>query len=848
MSEDVQENPQDAKQTGDGRGSEAALTEDEELEQRLAAPVFAGTRGLDTAQIGVAGFLVLVAGILAFTNALSVPFHVGERELIVEESALHHLTTFSEAMEEESGRQPLVLFLDAMNWVMGAGNPAVFRAVNVFFHLLNGLLVYLVARRLLRNTPEIVTMLAGMLFVLHPLTTEAVVHLGGRGELISTTFVLLSLFSFASYIPLQGAADKEDAGKPRVGWLIVSLTSFGVSWALCERAVVLPLLILCVDRLFADRRVFKARLAGHVAFWGLGIILVVAHMAVMWPRPVLSADPSVGERILTQLAMLPRYVYLTIIPYDLSVYHPGTFVSAAGGPPIFLGAVLFVILIGAGAILLALRSIAGLALLWPAITLVLGAALVPLNVPMAERFAYLSLVGPVLLVPWVFTRLASLKIARLAVGFAAAALIVTFGLFTFGRNNTWAEPISLWKDAAAHAPNAGLPERVLGLLYLDRAQEAAQGAAILALQNKARDAQELQEEAKELFSAAQPHIQRAIELDPKDAAAQHGSGLIRQYMGDYDAAFERFLEALQLDMINQQWTLDVAALLDARAAQSHAVEDILHAVDYYQRAERLKPLPAESRARYALALAGAGYFQAAEQILADMVGDDKTSPLAGQLESIRQRTSRIAEIEESLSKVNPASLEALRLRAQILMIREQHLEASYLLSAILDSNPADVGSWLLLGIAKAQMDSAEAFARDWPVAPGGVGAWRQVARQCALNGDMEAALTYLEAEVKADGSGGIPKVLLAGILNEVQRNQEASEYLHQAAQEHPDSPVPWLHLADLALGRDDYVAALGYIGEAEKRGANAGQLDERRDRAETLRKERDETGAESILR
>ena len=58
-----------------------------------------GTASGESAQVWVAAFLIAIAGLIAYSNAFRVPFHAEDREVIVENVALHAITTFPQALE-----------------------------------------------------------------------------------------------------------------------------------------------------------------------------------------------------------------------------------------------------------------------------------------------------------------------------------------------------------------------------------------------------------------------------------------------------------------------------------------------------------------------------------------------------------------------------------------------------------------------------------------------------------------------------------------------------------------------------------------------------------------------------
>lgn len=73
---------------------------------------------------------------------------------------------------------------------LGGGLPWAFHGVVLALHLVNGLLLWLLARRWLSVSASLV---AVTLFWLHPIQTEAVAYVSGGIEVLATTYVLLAI-------------------------------------------------------------------------------------------------------------------------------------------------------------------------------------------------------------------------------------------------------------------------------------------------------------------------------------------------------------------------------------------------------------------------------------------------------------------------------------------------------------------------------------------------------------------------------------------------------------------------------------------------------------------------------
>src|SRR3990167_8612766 len=80
------------------------------------------------------------------------------------------------------------------NALLAGQDPRSYHAVNVFLHVLVGLMVYQLAGLLL---PPGYALLACALFLLHPLQTEAVAYVAGRAELISALGAVTAVWAMA---------------------------------------------------------------------------------------------------------------------------------------------------------------------------------------------------------------------------------------------------------------------------------------------------------------------------------------------------------------------------------------------------------------------------------------------------------------------------------------------------------------------------------------------------------------------------------------------------------------------------------------------------------------------------
>lgn len=107
------------------------------------------------------------------------------------------------------------------------GNPFVARSINLAVHLLNGLLLWLLARQVLTAWGAL---FASALFLLHPVQTEAVAYVAGRPELLTATWVLLALLVSRRSVAFAGLCAVLAVTGKEMGVMALGLVPL---WAWC---------------------------------------------------------------------------------------------------------------------------------------------------------------------------------------------------------------------------------------------------------------------------------------------------------------------------------------------------------------------------------------------------------------------------------------------------------------------------------------------------------------------------------------------------------------------------------------------------------------------------------------
>jgi len=523
--------------------------------------------------------LAVVLAALVYLNALHNPFVYDDQRLIVSNQSLQHLTDLRAIVLHEVTR-PLVNFSYALDYTIWGRTPFGFHLTSVLRHLLNVVLVYLLAWRVTDDrsrrgpaavdqpSPGVVAFSTAVLFAVHPMMTEAVGYVAGRAEVICATFFLTAVLAMRWWM-IGG----------RVGWLVASIVAWMLALASKEVAVMFPFVILAYDRLVCpgsneDRRWRLLHL--HLPFYVVAVIAVVVRLVVFTQLENATGVKVIWAYALAEVDVVRRYLMLLLMftPNGQAVFHAVPIIGSvltmsallAIGTLAFLVS-LVVVLYRAG------RPAASFGLLWFVLLLVPSAALVVFDrgEPMAERRVYLASVGLFIAlstgIGWLSVRFGqSRPVLRWTFRVTVALAVLSLAGHTVIRNAVWSSPVSLWADAAEKAPDHWYPALLLGeSLHAAGRHSEAVAAFRRSIQLRPGEAGtygragiclvELDrlDEAKGMFESMR-------KIDPWAPDGTNGLGTVALARGQIDLARLEFLETLQNDPLNVRARVGLVAV------------------------------------------------------------------------------------------------------------------------------------------------------------------------------------------------------------------------------------------------------------------------------------------------
>ena len=711
-----------------------------------------------------------------------------------------------------------------LNPALPPHNSTAFHAVSLLLHLLNGVLVYLLCRRMFeKKLPEAVAMLSGLFFVLHPVTVEAVASFAGRGPLLGTSFALAAALLFVY--------STGDRAVPRWGTIGLALLAYASAVGVCPGAWGVPLLIVVIDLVVRGPGFSGGRVAPLLCFFAVLAVLVVAGWA--GGSAFTSPPRELGSVLIAAGGAARRAVW----PVGLSA--APSIPASALLPGATLALVAILAATGMAAAVLQ-RNVPGAGLAWFGIALVTAAVAGDVAKAVADPILYLPLAGLVWVAPWVFSKLPRTPGIRTSAGLICTGLLLFLGVSAFLRVATWQSEIALWQDAARKAPGATAPKERLGNAYLASASRRLAEAAALEEDGYAGAAAEARDEAERQLRQGRETL-NSVPEELLSAESLYLLGMACRRLGDQDAALQALLASLRKDDTSQACALEAAQALQAQHETAGNRALLLRALDYYEYARRLGELPPEALPAYGAVLVRTGHFEEGAQALSTALENSKPAPggLTEELKAVQTTVKQLRLMEDQArewEQNHPGNEASQLVRAQSLLIQSRPQQAGYLLEEILQREGAihAAGAWAFLGDVRARMGQSKAFLAEWPAPPVPEGEqakqWNLLALMCAARGDWAAAEQYLLSPAAGMTGMRMPLVALGDVSARLGDPKRAYEYLTRATDAYPGEPAPWLALCDLSIAQHNALAARQYLAEAEKCNAPREEIAQREDK------------------
>jgi len=478
--------------------------------------------------------------------------------------------------------------------------PAGYHAANILIHALTGFFLFLLCRRILlrpatmrpeRAAPDLVAVLAALLWLAHPLHTQSVTYIVQRMNGLAALFYVLALYLYA-----RGRAREEQGGNGKQWpWLAGALAVWLMALGSKEIAITWPLAVFLYEWYFIRdlrtdwlrTRYVKVTATLLVIVTGLISLLAGGKLLTFLQAGYAERSFTLTERLLTQPRVVLFYLSQLIYPHPgrLSLVHDFPLSKSFLDPASTLLAILALLAIAAAAVVTARRfRLLSFAILWLLLHLVLESSVLGLEMVFEHRTYLPSM--------FFFLWLADLGWRRLprksAVPAVSIALLAMLSVWTWQRNSVWREPLLFWTDAVTKAPGNPRAHNNLGSALQSEGQLAAAGdhyQQALHLDPAfavahANFGSVLQEQGR--LPEAIDHYRQALRIKPESLVARYNLGSALQLLGNDNEAISHYLLTLEArpDHADAHHNLAFALQKQGRAQE---------AIDHYQQAIRFAP-------------------------------------------------------------------------------------------------------------------------------------------------------------------------------------------------------------------------------------------------------------------
>lgn len=448
---------------------------------------------------------------------------------------------------------PLTTLSNAIEYHLFKLNAKPYHFNNLLLHLLNTTLVFYFIRQLIKNKEA--SLLAALLFAIHPMHVESVSWISERKDLLYTAFFLLSLIMYNRFL-------QEDK-RSLLAWSVVLML---LSCLSKPAAVALTPVLFLLDY-YAGKKITPVSILQKVPFLSLSLLFGVIA--------ILTQSKSGSMSMVEQFPFMDKfffvcygfmfYIVKLFAPINLSAMYlypekvdgllPMTYYLA---PFILLVGILFIV----GLKKLQKEIVFGLLFYFFTIAMVIQ--VVPVGKAIvAERYSYVPYIGLFFILAKVYVmvknnELANVEKIKPALNIVIGIFILIFCVGTWNRNKDWKDSNSLFSAIIKQEPDSyyGYFARGVGRSLQNDSKGTIEDYSQAIKMDSTLDVlwynRGVELEKVNDKQAAINDYTQAITLNPKHSKSYYNRGNLRFGANDLLGAVDDYSKTLTIDSTNAQ--------------------------------------------------------------------------------------------------------------------------------------------------------------------------------------------------------------------------------------------------------------------------------------------------------
>lgn len=398
-----------------------------------------------------------------FTN-WDDPVYVEKSELIQKAPFANLPLYFTEVIS--SNYHPLTMVSLGLDYASSKLEPYRYHLVNLIFHLINTLLVFIFIYKL-SNSKWGVALFVAVLFGVHPMHVESVAWISERKDVLYTFFFFLSLISYQIY------KNKQETNKKALVWIVLCFVLFVLSILSKAMAVVLPLVLILIDYYDNRKLTSKQVWLEKIPFLLISLLFGLIAFKSQVNDAIANIDAfTIFQRIMFGTYGAIMYLYKLVFPLNLSAFYPYPTLQDNGTRLPYIFYYMPVLFLVCAFLIYYTKKftkdfIFGFGFYFITIVLVLQFMSVGMAI-MADRYTYIPYIGIFYLIGNQIDKLININ-NKFKIIFIFIGAIFCFWMIslTHKRIKVWENSDTLWTDVISKYPNADVSYKNRGNYYID---------------------------------------------------------------------------------------------------------------------------------------------------------------------------------------------------------------------------------------------------------------------------------------------------------------------------------------------------------------------------------------------
>lgn len=368
----------------------------------------------------------------------------------------------------------------------------------------------------------ILSFFVGLIFLAHPVQTEAVVYIFQRVTLLAGFFYLLSLSLY-----VKARLDLEENGRINAPCYAAGFAAAMIAMFSKENAGTIPFMILLYELCFF-RQDKRLRWKHILPFF---ILLPVVPLAVSLSKSIVSQDvvrffensmQTSMHYLLTQFRVLVTYIRLLVVPVNQNLFYDYPVSKSLFELPVLAGIAFLGSILALAVRWYSRHRIISFGVFWFFLTLLPESSVIPLEHVIFEHRLYLPMAGFGLFLTGIIYHVLKGK-GITAMVLALIVITSSFAILTYRRNRIWTDEFTIWDDviqkSSRRPQGKAVPFHSRGDAYMDIGD----------------------------IKRALEDYNKAIEIDPGYAEAYNNRGNLYKQIGDLERAIADYNKVIAID-------------------------------------------------------------------------------------------------------------------------------------------------------------------------------------------------------------------------------------------------------------------------------------------------------------